>query len=229
MSAGIALLLIAQAASAGPLGWLEGARCTDEAEEVTCERWGPLAGGTMHGTGQTVRDGQTVGFEFMRIVLEDGTAVFHGSPDGAPAVPFQEAGRGSDWIIFENSAHDYPQRVAYRVEGEALVAEVRERCAPLKAAGVDTVILGCTHYPLVRPIIQRMLGPETTIVTSGAPLARQVEHALGARGLDSLRTGEGRYDFLCTGDPAAFRAQGTRFLQLPLGPVEPVAQALLVL
>jgi glutamate racemase len=84
------------------------------------------------------------------------------------------------------------------------------------------VILGCTHYPLVRPIIQRMLGPETAIITSGSPLARQVEHVLGTRGLDSPARGEGSYGFLCTGEPAPFRAQGTRFLQLPLGPVEQV-------
>ena len=71
----------------------------------------------------------------------------------------------------------------------------------------------------MRPIIQRMLGPETTIVNSGAPLARQVEHVLGTRGLDSPDGDEGDYGFLCTGDPTAFRAQGTRFLQLPLGEV----------
>ena len=53
--------------------------------------------------------------------------------------------------------------LAMRIEGETidepLVEQVRGYCAPLRAAGVDTVILGCTHYPLVRPIIQRMLGP----------------------------------------------------------------------
>jgi glutamate racemase len=67
-----------------------------------------------------------------------------------------------------------------------------------------------------------MLGPETAIVTSGAPLARQVEHVLGTHGLDSPKGGEGSYGFLCTGEPAPFRAQGTRFLQLPLGEVEQV-------
>jgi glutamate racemase len=113
-------------------------------------------------------------------------------------------------------------RIEAETIDERLVDEVRGHCAPLREAGVDTVILGCTHYPLVRPIIQRMLGPETSIVTSGAPLARQVEHVLGTRGLDSPREGEGSYGFLCTGEPAAFRAQGTRFLQLPLGEVGPV-------
>ncbi|MCW3003042.1 MAG: glutamate racemase [Conexibacter sp.] len=99
---------------------------------------------------------------------------------------------------------------------------VRGYCAPLVAARVDTVILGCTHYPLVRPMLQRMLGRDVTIVTSGSALARQVEHALGARDLASQRIGEGTYSFLCTGDEAAFRALGTRFLQMPLTEVEHV-------
>ena len=42
---------------------------------------------------------------------------------------------------------------------ERAVATVREACAPLREAGVDTVILGCTHYPLISPMLQRMLGP----------------------------------------------------------------------
>jgi glutamate racemase len=99
---------------------------------------------------------------------------------------------------------------------------VRGYCAPLVAAGVDTVILGCTHYPLVRSMLQRMLGRSVTIVTSGAALARQAEHALGARGLGSQRTGEGTYSFLSTGDAATFRAVGTRFLQMPMTEVEHV-------
>ncbi len=114
---------------------------------------------------------------------------------------------------------DLAMRIESGTIDDALVDEVRGFCAPLREAGVDAVILGCTHYPLVRPIIQRMLGTETTIVTSGAPLARQVEHVLGTRGLDSPHRGEGSYGFLCTGDPGTFRAQGTRFLQLPLGEV----------
>ena len=108
---------------------------------------------------------------------------------------------------------------------DAVLEVVRGYVAPLREAGVDTVILGCTHYPLVRPMLQRMLGRGVEIVTSGSALARQVEHALGSRGLASPATGEGSYDFLCTGDPEAFRAQGTRFLQLPLGNVEQVAIA----
>jgi glutamate racemase len=102
---------------------------------------------------------------------------------------------------------------------ESVVETVRSYCAPLRDAGVDTVILGCTHYPLVRPMLQRMLGRDVEIVTSGAAAARQVEHALASRDLDARRDGEGDYSFLCTGDVETFRALGTRFLQLPLGEV----------
>jgi glutamate racemase len=103
-----------------------------------------------------------------------------------------------------------------------VVDTVRGYTAPLREAGVDTVVLGCTHYPLVRPMLQRMLGRRVNIIASGDPLAHQVEHVLGARGLANPRVGEGRYSFLCTGDTEAFRSLGTRFLQLPLGAVEPV-------
>ena len=108
---------------------------------------------------------------------------------------------------------------------ERVVDTVRGYCTPLREAGVDTVILGCTHYPLVRPMLQRFLGRAVEIVSSGAPVARQVEHVLGARGLGSPREGEGSYSFLCTGDTARFHGLGTRFLQMPLGEVEQVVTA----
>jgi glutamate racemase len=108
---------------------------------------------------------------------------------------------------------------------ERAVQMVREACAPLREADVDTVILGCTHYPLIRPMLQRMLGPQVTLVSSGAALARQVEHALSTRSLGNPRSGEGDYGFLCTGDTQAFHELGTRFLQMPLGEVEHVQLA----
>ncbi len=102
---------------------------------------------------------------------------------------------------------------------EQVVRTVRGYCAPLRDADVDTVILGCTHYPLVGPMLQRMLGRGVTLVTSGAGVARSVERALTARGLLNPRAGEGSYSFRCTGEVSAFAALGTRFLQMPLGEV----------
>jgi glutamate racemase len=100
-----------------------------------------------------------------------------------------------------------------------LVDTVRAYCAPLRAAQVDTVILGCTHYPLVAPMLQRALGRGVALVTSGAGVARSVERALTARELLNPAQGEGAYGFQCTGDVESFHVLGTRFLQMPLGEV----------
>jgi glutamate racemase len=105
---------------------------------------------------------------------------------------------------------------------ERALETVREACEPLRRAKVDTVILGCTHYPLVQPLLQRMLGPSVKLISSGAALARQVEHALSTRELNNLREDEGDYRFLCTGDTKAFHELGASFLQMPLGAVEHV-------
>jgi glutamate racemase len=102
---------------------------------------------------------------------------------------------------------------------EHVVDTVRNYCAPLKNAHVDTVILGCTHYPLVAPLLQRVLGRGVNLVTSGAGVARSVERALAGRDLLNPRGGEGDYRFQCTADVESFRALGTRFLQMPLAEV----------
>src|SRR5215210_25592 len=105
---------------------------------------------------------------------------------------------------------------------------VREYAAPLKDAGVDTVILGCTHYPLIRPVFQRVFGRGVTLVFSAEETAHEVAETLTRKGIENAEAREGTYRFLTTGDPAAFRALGERFLQLPLGDVEHVAVADLV-
>jgi glutamate racemase len=99
---------------------------------------------------------------------------------------------------------------------QRVVDTVRAYCEPLRASAVDTVILGCTHYPLVAPMLQRALGRGVTLVSSGHAVALRVEHALAVRGLESPREGEGDYRFLCTADVEGFRTLGTRFLQMPL-------------
>jgi len=102
----------------------------------------------------------------------------------------------------------------------------RSYCAPLREAGVDTAILGCTHYPFVRALLQRLLGPQVTLITSGIAIARRVEHALALRDLATTRAGEGRYSFLCSGDARSFAEVGSRFLQLPMGTVDHIELAL---
>ena len=104
---------------------------------------------------------------------------------------------------------------------ERIVEMVREYTAPLRDARVDTVILGCTHYPLVERLLRRNL-PNTRLIKSGEELARELRESLERKGLLRDDAREGRYRFACSGDPAAFQALGTRFLQMPLGDVERV-------
>jgi glutamate racemase len=108
---------------------------------------------------------------------------------------------------------------------DQVVALIREYCAPLRRAQVDTVILGCTHYPLVRPMLQRELGRGVRLVSSGEAIAEAVERELEGDGLAAPADRRGGYRFLCSGDPAEFRRVGTRFLQLPLGDVTHVEVA----
>jgi glutamate racemase len=92
----------------------------------------------------------------------------------------------------------------------------------LKRAEVDTLILGCTHYPLVAPMLQRILGRDIRLVSGGHAVASAAQRTLVAAGLGRETNSEGDYRFLCTGHVDSFRALGTRFLQMPLGAVKRV-------
>ena len=104
--------------------------------------------------------------------------------------------------------------------GPETVEAVREYAEPLKRAEVDTVVLGCTHYPLIRPIFQRVFGRGVTLVFSAEETAREVAETLARKGIENASGREGAYRFLTTGDAEVFRVTGARFLQLPIDEVE---------
>ena len=106
---------------------------------------------------------------------------------------------------------------------------VRDYWGPLRQADVDTVILGCTHYPLIRPIFERVFGRGVTLVFSAKETAREVAETLARKGFENSDERRGDYRFLTTGDPAVFRTMGKRFLQLPIREVEHVTLADLAL
>jgi glutamate racemase len=88
--------------------------------------------------------------------------------------------------------------------------------APLKEAEVDTVILGCTHYPLITPMLRRLLGPEVALIDSAEETAREVRELLERKAIGNGPRREGAYEFFSTGDSEEFREVGMRFLQLPI-------------
>lgn len=105
---------------------------------------------------------------------------------------------------------------------ESVLQMARAYCEPLKRAEVDTLILGCTHYPLVAPMLQRILGRDVRLVSGGHAVAAAAQRTLERAGLAREADVEGEYRFLCTGDVESFRTLGTRFLQMPLGDVQRV-------
>jgi glutamate racemase len=106
--------------------------------------------------------------------------------------------------------------------GEELDAAVREYAAPLKEEDVDTVILGCTHYPMIRRVFERVFGRRRTLVYSADETAREVAETLARKGVENDPAREGSTRFLTTGSAEEFRTLGERFLQLPIPRVEPV-------
>ena len=100
---------------------------------------------------------------------------------------------------------------------------VREYTAPLKEKRPDVVIMGCTHYPLIAPLLQRQLGRDVTLVNPAAEVAREVEAILDRQGIARHDDREGVYRFSCTGDVESFRTVGARFLQMPLDEVSHVS------
>lgn len=108
------------------------------------------------------------------------------------------------------------------VSSPEILAAVKRYATPLKDAGVDTVILGCTHYPLVTPMLQRVFGKDVTLVNSARETAREVGEVLARKGIENEPEREGDYRFLCTGDVDSFVEVGARFLQMPFERVERV-------
>lgn len=105
-----------------------------------------------------------------------------------------------------------------------LIDKVREYCEPLKRANADTLILGCTHYPLVAPVLQRILGRDVRLVSAGHAIAGAIQRELATSGSLAAGSAEGDYRFLVTGSVEDFSRDGTRFLQLPLaGRVESIS------
>ncbi len=102
------------------------------------------------------------------------------------------------------------------VDGPELEKVARGYLAPLKEQGVDAVILGCTHYPLISAPINRILGPEVRLISSAGQTALEVGRILSRRGY--LRRprrpdDEGHPVFVCSADPEEFAALGSRFLE----------------
>lgn len=104
--------------------------------------------------------------------------------------------------------------------GRQVLGVAQSYLEPLQRAGVDTVVLGCTHYPLLSGVLEIVLGPDVTLVSSADETARTLVRTLHAH--DLLRDDTAPpapHRFLATGDPEPFRRLGRRFLGPEIGAV----------
>jgi glutamate racemase len=95
-------------------------------------------------------------------------------------------------------------------EAARLVA--REYLRPLEEAHVDTVVLGCTHYPLLKPLLAEVLGPRVRLIDSAAETAAETRRVLADAGLLAPPDNVPTHRFIASDDPRQFLALGQRFL-----------------
>jgi glutamate racemase len=105
---------------------------------------------------------------------------------------------------------------------DRLLEAARRYLGPLEGEGIDTLILGCTHYPMLSGLIQMVMGEDVLLVSSAEETAKDVYSTLRASSL--LRDGrdQPRHEFLTTGDPVQFRRVAHHFLGPELAGVAPV-------
>ncbi len=106
-------------------------------------------------------------------------------------------------------------------EHSATELVAREYLAPLSQAGVGSLVLGCTHYPLLKPLLQRVMGPGVALIDSALETAVEVARVLRDEGL-AAANGSGQHRFAVSDDPARFRQVGARFIGERLGDTEVV-------
>lgn len=108
------------------------------------------------------------------------------------------------------------------LDGEVTVLTLKKYLKPLMEAGVDTIILGCTHYPLLEPVIQRIVGPQVKLIDSGKETAKAVQKILKDLDLLNPKVKQSEDRYFVSDSPEAFSRIGSIFLGKQLPKVERV-------
>ena len=115
-----------------------------------------------------------------------------------------------DVRIEEHVGEGFVQLVeSLRLDGPDVERVVRASVQPLLDAGADTIVLGCTHYPFLRPVIERIAGPGVRVIDPAPAVARQVLKVLSSCRPSACSAGEGSpgtVELLSSGDPSTLRA-----------------------
>jgi glutamate racemase len=106
------------------------------------------------------------------------------------------------------------------VDTEPTRAIARNYLAPFVSAEVDTLVLGCTHYPLMKTVIGNVVGREVRLIDSAHETAREAGEVLRANGIENEIPNEARYRFISSDAPDTFLSLGERFLGSSIDRVE---------
>ncbi|MDX9758067.1 MAG: glutamate racemase [Bacteroidota bacterium] len=150
---------------------------------------------TSHGNIGVIGTLATIASESYRNALHRQDGSVHVTARACPLfVPLAEEG----W-----NTHPVAQMVA-----DEYLLDLRDR-------NIDTLILGCTHYPILRDVIQHAVGADVTLIDSGEAAARQVEHLLREQDMLNPSTDQPRYEFFVSDVPQKFQELGQIFLGRP--------------
>jgi hypothetical protein len=114
-----------QPLEAAPLQWLAGCWESRRGDVTIEEQWLAPRGGVLLGVSRTARRDSVIEYEYMRIYPRAGALVFAASPSGQAPAEFTESALTATEVLFENPAHDFPQRIRYRAQSpDSLIAEI---------------------------------------------------------------------------------------------------------
>ncbi|HYH02527.1 MAG TPA: glutamate racemase [Bacillota bacterium] len=109
---------------------------------------------------------------------------------------------GSDIAVYTQPAPGLVELVeAGKVADREAETLLHQYLDPLMQKDVDTIVLGCTHYPFLRPVIQKIVGPEVLVLDTGEAVAKQTARVLEQQGLKNPGTTPGKDTFYTSGDP----------------------------
>jgi hypothetical protein len=137
MIALLTLVTLAQAVDVAALAWLSGCWRQESPSRVVEEMWMTPAGDGMLGMSRTVAKGRLVDHEFLQIRVQDGRIVYIARPARQPEATFTAVKVERGEAVFENPAHDFPQRVIYRLQPDGSIAARIEGVQNGKSRGVD--------------------------------------------------------------------------------------------
>jgi hypothetical protein len=131
------VMTLTQAADVAPLSWMSGCWRQESPSRTVDEVWmAPLADG-MLGMSRTVVGGRIVDHEFLQIRMREGRLVYIAKPSQQAEATFTATTAGPREVVFENRAHDFPQRIIYRLQPNGSIAARIEGVEKGQARGVD--------------------------------------------------------------------------------------------